>query len=146
MKLKARLFIFLIIAAMLPAPVNAFAQAPQQPLQRPAQQQPFTLEPIIKRIGDGLALNDEQRNQLRQVFAKHEPNIKELRGRATVQPYSQKLQNDVQKEQSEIREAVMAFLSEEQKAKLPQISMQLPVPLPLLFVFINIPARTRSAD
>src|SRR5687767_12867573 len=113
MKPKARLFIFSLIAAMLPAPAQVFAQAPQPAQQRPAQQQPLTLEPIVKRIADGLALSNEQLTQLREVFARHEPKIKELRARATVQPYSQKLQIEVQKEQNDIRDEVMAFLTEE---------------------------------
>ncbi len=146
MKLKARLFIFSIIAAMLLAPVNTFAQVPQQPLQGPAPQQPFTLEPIIKRMSEGLALNGEQTNKLREVFTRHEPQIKELRSRAQMQPYSQKLQIDVQKQQSDIREEVMAMLTEEQKAKLPQVNVQLPVPLPPGFVLINIAPRTRNND
>jgi uncharacterized protein (DUF1800 family) len=146
MKLKARLFIFSVIAAMLPAPVNTFAQVPQQTQQRPAQQQPFTLEPVIKRIADGLALSNEQLTQLREVFARHEPKIKELRGRATAQPYSQKLQLDVQKEQNDIRDEVMAFLTEEQKAGLPRVNLQLPVPLPPGFVLIHIAPRHREAN
>jgi uncharacterized protein (DUF1800 family) len=83
---------------------------------------------------------------LREVFARHEPKIKELRGRATVQPYSQKLQIEVQKEQNDIRDEVMAFLTEEQQARLPRVNLQLPVPLPPGFVFINIAPRHREAN
>jgi uncharacterized protein (DUF1800 family) len=144
MKQKARVSIFLIIVAMLPIPVNAFAQAPQPHAQRPAPQQPFTLEPVIKRISDGLALKEEQLTRLREIFAGHETKIKELRTRATTQPFSQKLQNDVQREQSDIREEIAAILDEVQKDKLPQINFQLPVPLPPGYLLINIAPRTRS--
>jgi uncharacterized protein (DUF1800 family) len=145
MERKVRLFIFLIIVTMLPMPVNTFAQAPQPQAQRPVSQQPFTLEPIIKRISDGLVLKEEQTIRLREIFAQHEAKIKEMRGRATMQPFSQKLQSDVQKEQNDIREEIAAILNEEQKNKLPQINFQLPVPLPPGYVLINIAPRTRNA-
>lgn len=144
MKRKARLSIFSIIVAMLPMPVNAFVQAPQPQAQKPAPQQPFTLEPIIKKLSEGLALKEEQIVRLREIFASHEATIKELRGRASQQPYSQKIQTDVQKEQSEIRDEIMAILDEGQKTKLPQVNFQLPVPLPPGYAVINISPRTRN--
>jgi uncharacterized protein (DUF1800 family) len=145
MERNARLLVFSIIVAMLPAPVNGFAQAPQPQGQRPLAQAPFTLEPLIKRIIDGLALKDEQTIRLRELFARHETQIKELRGRAQTQPYSQKLQTDVQKEQNDIREEIAAMLDEEQKNRLPQINFQLPVPLPPGYLLINIAPRSRNA-
>jgi uncharacterized protein (DUF1800 family) len=135
----ARLATFPIIASLLLAPVHSLAQNPQ------GQPPPFTVEPIIKRLHDMLALSDEQTKEVREIFARREARIKELRQRAQTQSYSQKFLNDVQKEQAEVREEVMALLSEEQKAKVPQFNVQLPVPLPPPFVLINIAPRHREA-
>jgi uncharacterized protein (DUF1800 family) len=144
MKQKSRSLVLAIIVAMLLTPLHTFAQTPQQTEPRPLPQQPFTLEPIIKRLRDNLALNEAQTNQAREIFAKHEEQIKELRVRAQTQPYSQKLQTDLQKEQNEIREEITAILSEEQRVKVPQINVQLPVPVPPPFVLINVPPRNHA--
>src|SRR5215467_15410949 len=82
MKAQTRYFVSVLITAILLAPSSGFAQ------------QPFSLEPSIKRIHDGLALNDEQTSQVRDILTKHEPEIAELRQRAQKLLYSQKLQQD----------------------------------------------------
>jgi uncharacterized protein (DUF1800 family) len=142
MNRKARLFIFPIIASLLLAPIHTLAQTPQ-PQGQPVPS--YTVEPIIKRLHDTLALSDEQTNQVREVFARHEAKIKELRQRAQTQSYSQKFLTDVQKEQNEVREEVMALLGEEQKTKVPQLNVQLPIPLPPPYVLINVAPRNRAA-
>jgi uncharacterized protein (DUF1800 family) len=141
MKQNARVLVCSIIVAMLLAPLDAFAQAPAQ---RPPAQPPFTLEPAIKRVSDGLGLRAEQLVQVREIFSRHEANIKELRNRAQTQPYSQRLQTDLQKAQNDIREELRGLLDEAQKDKLPQVNFQLPVPLPPAYMLINIAPRRRN--
>jgi uncharacterized protein (DUF1800 family) len=135
MKLNARLFSFIIILAILMAPVSLLAQ----------QIDP-AFEPFLKRVSDTLALSAEQAQQVRDLFKKHIPNISELQQRARKTPFSQQLFNDVQKEQSEFRDEVMTILSEEQKAKVARANLQLPIPLPQAFVVVDIAPRTRAAS
>lgn len=132
MKLKKRDFVFFLIAVMLLVS-----------WQTPAQQ-PLTLEPSIKRLHDTLALNDEQTNQVRDVLTKHAQEISELQQRAQKLPYSQKLQTDMQKLETTIKEEIAAFLSDEQKAKLPRTNTGLPIPMPPPFIVIPIAPRTST--
>jgi uncharacterized protein (DUF1800 family) len=134
MQFRHRVFalaLTLIFLAQL-APVAALAQ---QPLPSP-------LEPMVARIRDGLKLNEDQVRELRQVLAKHEPKLNEMRRRAQVNPYAPGLQPEVDKEQRAIREEMTAFLSEEQKAKLATFDARLPVPLGPPYLLVNLPPRT----
>ncbi len=134
MKRMKRDFVFFIIAVLLLAQLPAYAQ------------QPLTLEPSVKRLHDNLALTDEQTRQAREVLNKHLQEISDLQQRAQKSPYSQKLQLDVQKLETTLREEMSVFLSDEQKAKLPRVNAGLPIPLPPPFMLIPLPPRTRSSE
>ncbi len=135
MKSPTRLLSCILLLAFLLAPMNLFAQ----------QIDP-AFEPFLKRIGDTLALSAEQAMQLRQTFMKHIPQVVELQGRARKTPFSQQLINDVQKEQSAFRDEVLAFLTEEQKAKVGRANLQLPIPLPQAFIVVEIAPRSRTIN
>src|SRR4029079_15187323 len=109
---------FILILQVFP-----IARAAGQSSHQPAQ----TFEPFVARIREGLKLNEEQVGQLRQVLAKHEQKIIELRRRAQANPYAPGLMPEIEKEQSAIREEIAAFLSEEQKANLASVDARLPV-------------------
>jgi|GEM_PF-32329 len=133
MQFRTRSFVLaltLIFTAQL-VPVAAFAQQPP----------PSPLEPLVTRIRDGLKLNEDQVRELRQVFAKHEPKINELRRRAQTNPYAPGLQPDTDKEQRAIRDEMAAFLNDEQKEKLTSFDARLPIPLAPPYMLINIPPR-----
>ena len=134
MKANRHAFVFVIVAAMLLAQLPAYAQ------------QPLTLEPSVKRLHDNLALNDEQTTQVREVLTKHMQEITELQQRAQKMPYSQKLQIDIQKLDTTLKEEIAAFLTDEQKAKLPRTNAGLPIPMPPPFIVVPIPPRTRSGE
>ena len=134
MKLRSRR-LALALASVLILQVVPATRAAQQPAQ------PF--EQFVARVRDGLKLDEEQVGQLRQVLAKHEPKIIELRRRAQAAPYAPGLLPEVAKEQGAIRDEIAAFLNDEQKAKLSSIDARVPVPLAPPVVLINIPPRVR---
>ncbi len=130
----SRLFVLPVLISLLLTPLSAIAQSIQQP-------QPF--EPFVTKIRDGLKLNEEQVEKLRQVLVKHEPKITELRRRAQATPYAPGLPPEIEKEQSAIRDEIAAFLTDEQKARLASVDARVPVPVAPPFVLINIPPRVR---
>src|ERR1051326_4670025 len=72
MKLHSRLVALLVFFSLLLTPLSVIAQTPPPPQ---------AVEQFIKRIRDGLKLNDDQVNELRQVLSKHESKYLELRRR-----------------------------------------------------------------
>jgi len=134
MKSRSRLLVLPILISLLLPPLNSIAQSVKQA-------QPF--EQFVTKIRDGLKLNEEQVSQLRQVLAKHEAKITELRRRAQAMPYAPGLLPEIEKEQSAVRDEIAAFLNDEQKAKLASVDARVPVPMAPPFVPINIPPRVR---
>ncbi|HWO02129.1 MAG TPA: DUF1800 domain-containing protein [Blastocatellia bacterium] len=133
MRFKIRQVLSTVLAFVLLSPLNAFAQGGP----------PF--EPFVTRIRDALKLNDDQVKELRQILAKHEPKITELRRRAQATPYAPGLAQEVEREQRVIREEFATSLDEDQKTKLASVDARVPVPLAPPFVLVNIPPRERGA-
>jgi uncharacterized protein (DUF1800 family) len=130
MRLK-RFFVFILSLAIIAPAVRA--------------QNAQTFEPLINRISQALALNQDQVAALRQILAAHAPKITEFQRRAQSQPFSPQLQRDVDEEQRAIREEFSAHLSDEQKSKLAALNARLPIPLPPPFVAVNIAPRARAS-
>ncbi|HJQ23193.1 MAG TPA: DUF1800 domain-containing protein, partial [Blastocatellia bacterium] len=139
MKSHSRLLALAVLVSLLLAPLSVLAQGP--PLTPPQ-----AIEMFVTRLRDGLKLNDEQINQLRQVLSKHEPKYIELRRRAQASPYQPGLLPEIQKEQEAIRDEIAALLDEGQKAKLAALDARLPMPLPPPFIVINIPPRATPTE
>ena len=139
MRSKIRLFLTVILAVVLVAPIISTTHA-QQPPQGASQ----AFEPLVNRIREGLKLNEEQVGELRRVLTAHAPKMVELRNRAQANPYAPGLQTELDKEQKAIREEFSPFLDEDQKGKLQSIDTRPPVPLGPPFVLINILPRVRS--
>jgi uncharacterized protein (DUF1800 family) len=111
------------------------------PIARAAQQPAQQFEQFVARVRDALKLNEEQVGQLRQILAKHEPKIVELRRRAQAAPFAPSLPPEIEKERAAIREELATFLNDEQKAKLSTVDARALVPIPPPVVVINIPPR-----
>jgi uncharacterized protein (DUF1800 family) len=139
MKSKASRALPFFLAVILVAPILSTTRAAQQPPQPPAQ----IFEPLIKRIRDGLMLNEAQTGELRNLLIKHTPKLMELRARAQTNPYAPGLQPDVDKEQKAIREELSALLGDDQKGKLTSVDLRQLVPLGAPFAVINIRPRVR---
>lgn len=112
------------------------------PAQQAGRQDP--LEAFITRIRDGLSLSVEQTTQFRDSLARRATKMLEFRRRLQTEPYSLVLQAEIEAEQRAIREELTAFLSDEQKTRLPGLDLR-PVPQPPGFVLINVPPRVRLA-
>ena len=136
---RSRSVIFPVLISFLLAPFHAFAQA-----QPPAPQQ--AMDQFVMRVRNGLKLNDEQVNELRQVLSRHEQKYLDLRRRAQINPYAPGLMPEIQKEQNAIRDEFAAFLDEDQKAKFTTVDTRLPVPLPPAFMVISIAPRSAPAE
>jgi uncharacterized protein (DUF1800 family) len=127
---------------MLSAPVGIMTHAAQQPQ---AQAQAQMVDQYVARAREQLTLSEEQVTALRQLLAGHATRLGELRGRAQTQAYSLQLVADVDREQKAIRDEMAVFLTEEQKSRLANADLRLPI-APPAFVLINIPPRGRAAS
>jgi uncharacterized protein (DUF1800 family) len=141
MRFKARLFLVAALATSLSAPVTTVTRAAQQP--PPAQAQMF--DQYVARAREQLTLTEEQVTALRQLLAGHTTRLGELRARSQTQAYSLQLVADIDREQKAIRDEMAAFLTEEQKARLTNADLRLPI-APPAFVLINIAPRTRASN
>ena len=143
MRFYARLFLVAALATNLSAPVTTATQtAAQQP---PAQAQQQMFDPYVARAREQLTLNDEQVTALRQLLSGHATRLADLRARSQTQAYSLQLIADIDREQKAIRDEMAAFLTDEQKTRLANADLRLPI-APPAFVLINIPARTRASS
>ncbi len=142
MRFYARLFLVAALATMLSARVSTETHAAQQP---PTQAQAQMFDQYVARAREQLTLTEEQVTALRQLLAGHATRLGELRGRAQTQPYSVQLVADIDREQKAIRDEMAAFLTEEQKSRLANADVRLPI-APPAFVLINIPPRARGAS
>jgi len=134
MRFNTRPVLSLVLVFVLVSPLIAFAQTAP----------PF--EPFVTRIRDALKLTGDQVKELRQILAKHEPKITELRRRAQTNPYASGLGPEVEQEQRAIREELTAYLDEDQKGKLASVDARVPVPLAPPFVPVSIPPRERAPN
>ncbi len=132
--MRLRKVVCFLLACVLIAPMTAVK----------AQQDAQVFDPLINRISQALALNEDQVANLRQIFTSHAPKISELQRRARSQPFSPQLQRDVEQQQRAFREEFSAHLTDEQKTKLASLNLRLPIPLPPAFVAINIAPRARA--
>ena len=142
MRFHARLFLVAALATALSAPISMVTQAAQQP---PPQAQTQMLDPYVARAREQLTLTEEQVTALRQLLAGHATRLGDLRARSQTQAYSLQLIADIDREQKAIRDEMAGFLTEEQKARLANADLRLPI-APPAFVLINIPPRTRASS